>query len=45
MPSINILDKETAELIAAGEVIETPLIGDKGACGKLNRLGSFTHNR
>ena len=24
MPSINILDKETAELIAAGEVIERP---------------------
>ena len=34
MGRIHVLDQHVAELIAAGEVVGTPLLGDQGAPGK-----------
>ncbi len=37
MAVIHVLDKHTAELIAAGEVVERPASVVEGAAGKLHR--------
>lgn len=36
MGVIKLLDKEVSQLIAAGEVVERPVIGGKGAGRKLD---------
>lgn len=40
MPHINILDENTINKIAAGEVVEKPMVVDKGTCGKFIDAGS-----
>lgn len=40
MPNIAILNQETIDKIAAGEVVERPLLRGKGAGGKCHRCGS-----
>ncbi len=45
MAVIHVLDKHTAELIAAGEVVERPGVRCQGAAGKLHRRGCQPDHR